>query len=85
MFGTVLAMLNTSACSPTPSAAASRMPRTKPLSRDTMVPAAITALEESSEPESRPGPRNLRWGLGGVSGGSVTGIPRASGGRGCAA
>ena len=47
MFGTVLAMLNTSACRPAPSAAASRMPRTKPLSRDTIVPAAITALEES--------------------------------------
>ena len=54
MFGTVLAMLNTSACRPTPSAAASRMPRTKPLIRDTIVPAAITALEESRELETAP-------------------------------
>ena len=49
MFGTVLAMLNTSACRLAPRAATSRMLRTKPLSRDTIVPAAITALAESSE------------------------------------
>ena len=45
MFGTVLAMVKMSACSDRPSAAASRVDRTKPLSRDTTVPAAITALE----------------------------------------
>ena len=49
MFGTVLAMLNTSACRLAPSAATSSVLRTKPLSRDTIVPAAITALAESSE------------------------------------
>ena len=52
MFGTVFAMLNTSACRPTPSAAASSTLRTKPLIRETTVPAAITALEVSSELES---------------------------------
>ena len=46
MFGMVLEMLNTSACRPAPSAAASSADRTKPLSRETMVPDAITALEE---------------------------------------
>ncbi len=48
MFGTVLAMVKTSACSWVPSAAASRVERTKPLSRETAVPAAMTALEEST-------------------------------------
>ena len=45
MFGIVFAMLNTSACSWMPSAAASSAPRAKPLIRLTTVPAAITALE----------------------------------------
>src|SRR5689334_910998 len=49
MLGTVLAMVNTSACRPMPRAAASRMPRTKPLSREKIVPAAITALDDSSD------------------------------------
>ena len=40
------------------------MPRTKPLSRDTIVPAAITALEESSDRESAPwSPDICGWGL----------------------
>src|SRR6476619_6379721 len=45
MFGTVFAMLNTSAWSWMPSAAASSAPRAKPLIRLTTVPAAITAVE----------------------------------------
>src|SRR3569833_1230734 len=49
MFGIVFAMLNTSACSAVPSAAASRVERTKPLSRETTVPAAITALDPITE------------------------------------
>ena len=39
------AIVNTSACSWVPSAAARRVERTKPLSRETVVPAAMTALE----------------------------------------
>src|SRR5215210_761773 len=46
MFGTVLPMLKRSAWSTLPSAATSSADRTKPLNRDTTVPAAITALEE---------------------------------------
>ena len=46
MFGTVLAMLNSSRVQAVPSAAISSAERTKPLSRETTVPAAITALEE---------------------------------------
>ena len=42
MLGTVFAMLNSSAWSPLPSAATSSADRTKPLRRDTVVPAAIT-------------------------------------------
>ncbi len=49
MFGTVLAIVNTSACSWVPRAAASSALRTKPLSRETTVPAAITALEPRIE------------------------------------
>ena len=45
MLGIVLAMLNTSACSCAPRAAASSAERTKPLIRETIVPAAMTALE----------------------------------------
>ena len=48
MFGTVFAIVNTSACSCWPRAAASSALRTKPLSRDTTVPAAISALEVST-------------------------------------
>ena len=48
MFGIVLAMVNRSACSWLPSAAASSSERTQPLSRETTVPAAITALEAST-------------------------------------
>ncbi len=57
MFGIVLAIVNTSACRAWPSAAASRALRTKPLSRETTVPAAITALEDrmlASVPVSDP-------------------------------
>jgi hypothetical protein len=55
MFGMVFAMLNTSACSCVPRAAASSALRRNPLIRDTTVPAAITALEvrmlrDSSDP-----------------------------------
>src|SRR5688500_15155698 len=46
MFGTVLARLNSSPCRPLPSAAISRAERTKPLIRETTVPAAMTALED---------------------------------------
>ena len=91
MFGTVFAMLNTSACRPTPRAAASRMVRTKPLIRETTVPAAITALEVSSDFEAAASwarswpPRACSWAL---SSGPLTGplmpAPRdASGGCGC--
>ena len=45
MFGIVFAMLNTSACSWIPSAAARSAPRAKPVIRLTTVPAAMTALE----------------------------------------
>ena len=45
MFGIVLPIVNRSACACWASAAASRADRTNPLSRDTMVPAAIRALE----------------------------------------
>ncbi len=77
MFGTVLAMLNTSACSPTPRAAASRMPRTKPLSRETTVPAAITALEDSSEREAPAGgPLGSRGGRGRALGAGVARLTR---------
>ena len=55
MFGIVLAIVNMSACSETPSAATSRVERTKPLSRDTTVPAAITALEARIRSSSRRG------------------------------
>ena len=92
MFGTVLAMLNTSACRPTPRAAASRMPRTKPLSRDTIVPAAITALEESNEsevePEGSPWPGSAPESYGvapWVEESSLTRPPPATGCCGCAA
>ncbi|MGY2701186.1 hypothetical protein [Nocardioides sp. HB32] len=44
MFGIVFAIVKRSACSLAPSAAASSADRTKPLIRDTIVPAAITAL-----------------------------------------
>ena len=48
MFGSVLATLKTSACSDAAErVATSSAARTKPLSRETMVPAAITALFES--------------------------------------
>src|SRR3954447_18401666 len=46
MFGIVLAIVNTSACSAVPRAAARSALRTNPLTRDTTVPAAITALED---------------------------------------
>src|SRR5919112_2146589 len=49
MFGTVLAIVKTSACSWVPSAAASRVERRNPLSRLTAVPEAITALDDRSE------------------------------------
>ena len=45
MFGIVLPIVNRSACSCWPRAVASRADRTKPLSRDTTVPAAISALD----------------------------------------
>ena len=67
MFGTVLAMVKTSACSWVPRAAASSVERTKPLSRETVVPAAMTALEEStlvSRWLTRP-PRRRRGDVGG--------------------
>ena len=44
MLGTVLAIVKRSACSETPSVAASSVERTKPLIRDTIVPAAMIAL-----------------------------------------
>src|SRR5690348_5510245 len=49
MFGTVLATLKMSACSFVPSAAASSEVRTKPDTRETIVPAAITALEPTTD------------------------------------
>ena len=65
MFGTVLAIVNTSACSAVPRAAASMALRTNPLSRETTVPAAITALEDSTLASVRAGPVSLttrpRW------------------------
>src|SRR4051812_11892569 len=48
MFGTVFAIVNRSACRAVPSAAASIALRTKPLSRETTVPAAIRALDDST-------------------------------------
>src|SRR6478672_8175354 len=45
MFGIVLPIVNRSACSPRPRAAVIMKARAKPLSRETTVPAAITALE----------------------------------------
>src|SRR5690242_19225570 len=80
MFGIVLAMLNTSACSWTPSAAASSAPRAKPLIRLTTVPAAITALELSTlrdeavpAPVTGPSP-DTHWAL---TGHSLGGAPSA--------
>ncbi len=46
--GSVLAVANTSALSDLPSTASSSALRTKPVSRDTTVPAAISALADSS-------------------------------------
>ena len=58
MFGIVLAIVNTSACTRLPSAAASRIERMKPESREKVVPAAITAeldrMERCSSPGSSP-------------------------------
>ena len=48
MFGSELATLKMSACTEAPSAKESSAARTKPLSREIVVPAAITALCESS-------------------------------------
>ena len=64
MLGIVLAIVKTSAWSACPSAAASRALRTKPLSRETTVPAAITALADrmlASAPVSGPGPGAAGW------------------------
>src|SRR3954454_21298579 len=49
MFGNVFATLKMSACRPVPSAAASSEVRTKPESRETTVPAAMTALEPTTD------------------------------------
>jgi hypothetical protein len=49
MFGIVFAIVNTSACSWVPRAAASKVERMNPLNRETTVPAAMTALDDRTD------------------------------------
>ena len=75
-------MVNRSACSRVPSAAGEQQGAQEPLSRETTVPAAITALDASSCSARSPGTRlagRLRWpGAGAAPGGRRTGSASAA-------